>query len=144
MMQDIERIVSIPTTKTRCVPEIAGKGDVMGYCAMSGPITVMKVSSASSESRLMRSLRLFHLHDDPRQTEGVLVDAIHDARGYRRIRRELARQYDVGYIDPNIEVSMSIWRAIAANAAPCCGERRPVNETDARRVLQQPRRSLDL
>ena len=30
--------------------------------------------------------------------------AIHDERGYRRIRRELARQYDVGWIDPHIEI----------------------------------------
>ena len=27
---------------------------------------------------------------------GLRVEAIHDERGYRRIRRELARQYDVG------------------------------------------------
>ena len=55
--------------------------------------------------RLMRHLRLFHLHDDPeRDAPAFKVDAIHDERGYRRVRRELARQYDVGFIDPNIEV----------------------------------------
>src|SRR3569833_2700503 len=53
---------------------------------------------------LMRQFRLFHLHDDPEDRSGILVDAIHNERGYRRLRRELSRQYDVGFIDPNIEV----------------------------------------
>jgi stage V sporulation protein R len=47
---------------------------------------------------------MFHIHDDPAHSEGIEVAAIHDERGYRRIRRELARQYDIGWIDPNIEV----------------------------------------
>src|SRR3984885_11242427 len=38
------------------------------------------------------------------ESAGIKVDAIHDERGYRRVRRELARQFDVGFIDPNIEV----------------------------------------
>ena len=37
-------------------------------------------------------------------TEGIRVAAIHDERGYRRVRRALARQYDVGCTDPNIQV----------------------------------------
>jgi stage V sporulation protein R len=40
---------------------------------------------------------MFHLHDDPAESQGDRVDAIHDERGYRRVRRELARQYDVGF-----------------------------------------------
>jgi len=54
--------------------------------------------------RLMRQMRMFHLHDDPAETKGVRVDAIHNERGYRRLRSELARRYDVGWADPNIEV----------------------------------------
>jgi stage V sporulation protein R len=47
---------------------------------------------------------MFHLHDNPDESAGIRVDAIHNERGYRRIRRELARQYDVGFVEPNIEV----------------------------------------
>jgi spore cortex formation protein SpoVR/YcgB (stage V sporulation) len=47
---------------------------------------------------------MFHLHDDPGDSAGIRVDAIHNERGYRRIRRELSRQYDVGFLDANIEV----------------------------------------
>jgi spore cortex formation protein SpoVR/YcgB (stage V sporulation) len=32
------------------------------------------------------------------------VDAIHNERGYRALRRRLARQYDIGRIDPHIEI----------------------------------------
>jgi spore cortex formation protein SpoVR/YcgB (stage V sporulation) len=34
----------------------------------------------------------------------VRVAAIHDERGYRRVRRALARQHDVGWLDPDIQV----------------------------------------
>ena len=49
-------------------------------------------------------MRMFHLHDDPDNSNGMKVEAIHNERGYRRVRRELARQYDVSVIDPNIEI----------------------------------------
>ena len=80
---------------------------------------------------------MFHLHDDPQETAGIKVDAIHDARGYRRIRRELARQYDVGYLDPNIEVvdvDLAGDRRLMLRHVVVKGAQ--LNETDARRVLQ--------
>jgi spore cortex formation protein SpoVR/YcgB (stage V sporulation) len=49
-------------------------------------------------------MRMFHLHDDPQESAGVRVVSIHNERGYRQIRRELSRQYDVGFLDANIEV----------------------------------------
>jgi spore cortex formation protein SpoVR/YcgB (stage V sporulation) len=80
---------------------------------------------------------LFHLHDNPEQREGILVDAIHDERGYRRVRRELSRQYDVGYIDPNIEVvdvDLAGDRRLMVRHTVVKGAQ--LNETDAKRVLQ--------
>jgi stage V sporulation protein R len=85
----------------------------------------------------MRQMRMFHLHDDPADEAGIKVEAIHDERGYRRVRRQLARQYDVGWTDPNIEV-------VDVDLA---GDRRLLlchtvvngallEETDAKRVLQ--------
>ncbi len=43
--------------------------------------------------RLIRHMRMFHPHDDPAEHQDILVQAVHDERGYRRVRRELARQY---------------------------------------------------
>jgi stage V sporulation protein R len=48
-------------------------------------------------------MRLFHVVDDPDEAE-LRVEAIHDERGYRKLRRSFARQYDVAWLDPDIEV----------------------------------------
>jgi len=87
--------------------------------------------------RLMRQMRLFQLHDDPAQTEGVRVKAIHDERGYRRIRSELARRYDVGWSDPNIEVvdvDLEGDRRLILHHSVVNG--RLLSEAAAKRVLQ--------
>ena len=51
----------------------------------------------------MRKFKLFHVADDDSQPD-MLVDAIHDERGYRRLRRALARQYDVAWLDADIQI----------------------------------------
>jgi stage V sporulation protein R len=106
IMQDIERIVSNPDNEDReWFPEIAGRGDVMAVLRdIWANYRDESFISQFLSPRLIRHLRMFHLRDDPEQSAGIRVDAIHDERGYRRVRRELARQYDVGFIDPNIEV----------------------------------------
>ena len=53
--------------------------------------------------RLMREFRLFALVDDDQQ-DTLEVSAIHDETGYRRVRETLARQYDLGSREPNIQV----------------------------------------
>jgi stage V sporulation protein R len=85
----------------------------------------------------MRQMHMFDIHDDPANTEGIEVVAIHDERGYRRIRRELARQYDIGWIDPNIEVvdvDLAGDRRLILHHAVVNGCL--LEETDAKRVLQ--------
>jgi stage V sporulation protein R len=139
MMQDIERIVTNPEDEDReWFPDIAGKGDAMGVLRdVWANYRDESFISQFLSPRLMRRLRMFHLHDDPKETAGIRVDAIHDERGYRRLRRELARQYDVGFIDPNIEVvdvDMAGDRRLMLRHATVKGAQ--LNETDARRVLQ--------
>ena len=106
MMQDIERIVATPTEEDRAwFPDIAGRGDVMGV--LRGIWEDYRDESFIGQflsPQLMRKWRLFHLYDDPEQEEGILVSAIHNERGYRRIRRQLAREYDIGWTDPGIEI----------------------------------------
>src|ERR1700719_1263330 len=106
MMQDIERVVTKPDDEDReWFPEIAGSGDVMGVLRnIWANYRDESFIGQFLSPRLMRQFRMFHLHDDPAETAGIKVDAIHDERGYRRVRRVLARQYDVGFIDANIEV----------------------------------------
>src|SRR6201999_4482959 len=53
--------------------------------------------------KLMRDFRLFAITDDEKQKD-ILVNAIHDEAGYRRVRESLSRQYDLGSREPNIQV----------------------------------------
>jgi stage V sporulation protein R len=139
MMQDIERIVTRPDDEDReWFPEIAGSGDVMGVLRnIWANYRDESFIGQFLSPRLMRQFRMFHLHDDPEEHAGVKVDAIHDDRGYRRVRRELAKQYDVGYIDANIEVvdvDLAGDRRLMLRHAVVKGAQ--LNEADARRVLQ--------
>ena len=106
VMQDIERIVTSPDEEDReWFPDIAGKGDVMEVLRdVWANYRDESFLSQFLSPRLMRSMRMFHLHDDPQESAGVRVVSIHNERGYRQIRRELSRQYDVGFLDANIEV----------------------------------------
>src|SRR3954465_825375 len=106
MMQDIERIVSNPADEDReWFPDIAGTGEVMAMLRhVWANYRDESFISQFLSPRLMRQMRMFHPHDNPDESAGIRVDAIHNERGYRRIRRELARQYDVGFVEPNIEV----------------------------------------
>lgn len=139
MMQDIERIVTDPEDEDReWFPDIAGSADVMGVLReIWANYRDESFVGQFLSPRLVRKLRLFHLHDDPAETAGIRVDAIHDERGYRRVRRELARQYDVGFIDPNIEVvdvDLEGDRRLMLRHTVVKGAQ--LVESDARRVLQ--------
>jgi spore cortex formation protein SpoVR/YcgB (stage V sporulation) len=52
---------------------------------------------------MIREFGLFHVLDDAGE-QHLRVQAIHDERGYRKIQRALARQYDVAYTMPDIQV----------------------------------------
>jgi spore cortex formation protein SpoVR/YcgB (stage V sporulation) len=137
MMCDIERVVTDPTDEDRAwLPEIAGTGDVMA--ALKTAWAHYRDDSFVAQylsPHLMRKMRLFKLADvaaDPHYK----VASIHDERGYRHVRRALARQYDPGARDPNIQVT----------GADLAGDRRlvlthhmindvPLAEADAKAVL---------
>jgi stage V sporulation protein R len=139
MMQDIERIVKNPDDEDReWFPDISGKGDEMAVLRdIWANYRDESFIGQFLSPRLMRHFRMFHLHDDPEERAGILVDAIHDGRGYRRIRRELAKQYDVGFIDANIEVmdvDLAGDRRLMLRHAVVKGSQ--LHEADAKRVLQ--------
>jgi len=106
MMRDIKRICLEPTDEDmKWFPEIAGNQD---------PMTTLRDAWANyrDESfvlqylspKVMRDFRLFHLKNDA-DNPAMRVEAIHDEQGYRKVRRMLARQYDVSTQDPDIQVT---------------------------------------
>ena len=116
MMQDIERIVTKPDDEDReWFPDIAGTGDTMGVLRdVWANYRDESFISQFLSPRLMRHFACSICMTIRRKRAGIKVDAIHDERGYRRVRRELSRPYDVGFIDANIEWSMSILPATVA------------------------------
>jgi stage V sporulation protein R len=138
MMRDIERVVTEPDEEDReWFPNIAGTKDVMAVLRdIWANYRDESFVSQFLSPRLMRQMRMFHLHDDPAESAGVRVEAIHNERGYRRVRRELSRRYDVGYNDPNIEivdVDLSGDRRLLLRHAVVNGAL--LQERDAKRVL---------
>jgi spore cortex formation protein SpoVR/YcgB (stage V sporulation) len=139
MMQDIEKIVSDPDNEDReWFPDIAGNGDVMGVLRdIWENYRDESFISQFLSPRLMRHMKMFHLHDDPAETAGIRVGAIHNEQGFRRIRRELSRQYDVGFVDANIEVvdvDLAGDRRLLLRHTVVNGGL--LNEVDTKRVLQ--------
>ncbi|WP_178130790.1 SpoVR family protein [Reyranella sp. CPCC 100927] len=139
MMRDIERIVTDPSDEDReWFPDIAGTGDAMAVLRnIWANYRDESFIGQYLSPRLIREMRMFQLHDDPAETEGILVEAIQNERGYQQIRRQLARRHDIGWIDPNIEVVdvdlMGDRRLILHhNAVNGC----VLEENDTRHVLQ--------
>jgi spore cortex formation protein SpoVR/YcgB (stage V sporulation) len=105
MMRDIKRICLDPAEEDReWFPEIAGNGDPYGtlrhaWANYRDESFILQYLSP----RLIRELRLFKVVDEA-DAEALLVDAIHDERGYREIRRALSHQYDLARHEPDIQI----------------------------------------
>ncbi|HOY79525.1 MAG TPA: SpoVR family protein [Hyphomonadaceae bacterium] len=105
MMQDIERISLTPTDEDRSwFPDIAGNGDAYGTLKdIWANFRDESIVSQYLSPNLIRRMGLFQISDD-HDEEAMEVSAIHDERGYREVRRALARQYDVAGRDADIQV----------------------------------------
>jgi stage V sporulation protein R len=105
MMCDIKRICTEPTGEDReWFPEIAGNGDPYGtlrhaWANYRDESFVLQYLSP----HLIREFRLFKVFDDA-EADAMVVDAIHDERGYREIRRALARHYDLARHEPDLQI----------------------------------------
>jgi spore cortex formation protein SpoVR/YcgB (stage V sporulation) len=105
MMRDLERVCMEPTDEDR-----EWMGDIAGC---RDPFNALKEVWANYRDEsfisqylsptVIRSFGLFHVKDDEEEEE-LNVEAIHNERGYRRIRRALSRYYDVGHREPNIQI----------------------------------------
>ncbi len=105
MMQDIERICTKPTDEDRLwFPAVAGCNDPMAvlrdcWANYRDESFILQFLSPA----LIRQMSLFQVSDDANEPN-LVVEAIHDERGYRKIQRALARQYDIAWTVADIQV----------------------------------------
>ncbi|HYH19397.1 MAG TPA: SpoVR family protein, partial [Azospirillum sp.] len=105
MMQDIRRVAENPTEEDRYwFPDLAGRGD--GIAAVREAWANFRDESFVLQylsPHLIRKLKLFSVRDDA-EDPYLLVEHIHNERGYRHIRKLLARQYDLAFLEPDIQI----------------------------------------
>jgi stage V sporulation protein R len=138
MCCDIERVCLAPTDEDReWMGGIAGNGDPYGTLRdIWANYRDESFISQFLSPRVIRDFGLFRVVDDEDEDE-MNVSAIHDERGYRNIKRALAKHYDIAYRDADIQI-------VDVDLA---GDRKLIlmhrvldgivlEETDAQRVLQ--------
>ncbi|WP_227367603.1 SpoVR family protein [Halomonas sp. M20] len=107
MFSDIRRICEAPTDEDHeWFPEIAGSDwlDTLHF-AMRNFKDESFIQQFLSP-KVIRDLKLFSLVDDDSE-ELLSIEAIHDERGYQRVREALSVQYALSVREPNIQV----WKA---------------------------------
>lgn len=104
MMSDIRRICENPTDEDRhWFPEIAGSNwkETLQFAMKNFKDESFILQFLSP--KVMRDLKLFSIVDDDEQ-EKIRVDAIHNEKGFNKLRENLAGQYNLGNREPNIQV----------------------------------------
>ena len=104
IFMDIKRICDAPTAEDReWFPDIAGSPwrETLEF-AMRNFKDESFIQQFLSP-KVIRDLKLFLIVDDD-QVEMLEVAAIHDDRGYKRIREALSSQYALSVREPNIQV----------------------------------------
>jgi spore cortex formation protein SpoVR/YcgB (stage V sporulation) len=105
MCCDIERVCTNPTDEDReWMGDIAGNGDAYGTLRdIWANYRDESFVSQFLSPRVIREFGLFRVVDDEDEEE-MNVAAIHDERGYRKIRRALSHHYDIAYRDADIQI----------------------------------------
>jgi len=104
MMMDIRRICEYPTDEDKqWFPEIAGSDwqQTLNF-AMQNFKDESFISQFLSP-KIIRDFKLFAILDDDKKKQ-LEVTSIHDSEGYQYIRHALSEQYNLGSIEPNIQV----------------------------------------
>ena len=104
MMQDLKRVCESPTDEDRqWFPDIAGSNwqETLDFAMRDFKDESFILQFLSP--RLIRDLKLFSVADDE-ASDHLEVTAIHDEWGYQSIRESLSANYDLGNLEPYIQV----------------------------------------
>lgn len=107
MFRDIRRICEHPTEEDKkWFPEIAGAPWLPTLHAAMRDFKDESFILQFLSPQVIRDMKLWGILDNPYANPTELeVCAIHDQEGYREIRTLLAEQYELGTLQPNIEVT---------------------------------------
>ena len=104
MMQDIKRICENPTEEDKFwFPYLANTDWLTSLDTAMRNYKDESFIAQYLSPKLIRDLKLFHIVDDDQSSE-IYVNAIHDNLGYQKIREALSKQYNLGYLEPDIQV----------------------------------------
>ncbi len=140
MMQDIERIATDPTEEDRewfKAQDWVGGGDPWG--AIMFAVENFKDESFVRQylsPKVIRDFRMISVHDDEKDPK-LEVSAIHDGSGYRKVRDAMSRQYNIGYVIPDIQVAnVDIWGDRSMTLRHYMVNRRPLDTDSATETLK--------
>ena len=104
VMKDIRNICENPNDEDReWFPEIAGKDWLETLDFAMRNFKDESFIAQYLSPRVIRNLRLFAINDDD-QYSHIEINAIHNTSGYQQVRHTLADQYNLGSIEPNIQI----------------------------------------
>ncbi|NWO09220.1 SpoVR family protein [Chromohalobacter salexigens] len=104
MFSDIRRICEAPDEEDReWFSEIAGSDWLETVHFAMRNFKDESFIQQFLSPKVIRDLKLFSLDDDDRD-EMLTISAIHDERGYQRVREALSTQYALSLREPNIQV----------------------------------------
>lgn len=104
MYQDLRRICEAPTEEDKqWFPDIAGSDwkETLDFAMRNFKDESFILQFLSP--KVIRDLKLFAIRDDD-QREHYEVTGIHDENGYRYVREQLAKQYNLSMREPNIQI----------------------------------------
>ncbi len=104
IFQDLKRICEAPTEEDRrWFPEIAGSPWLETFDFAMRNFKDDSFIAQYLSPQVIRKLRLFSVLDDENESE-LEISAIHDEEGYLKIRQALSEQYNLGSLEPDIQV----------------------------------------
>jgi stage V sporulation protein R len=137
MFTDIRRLCENPTEEDKQhFPEFAGSDwlDTLHHAMENYKDESFILQFLSP--KVIRDLKLFSILDDDKEKE-IIVTAIHDDGGYQRIREQLAEQYSLSYLEPNIQVqSVDLRGDRSLTLGHLQQDRIPLHDEDAKKVLK--------
>jgi stage V sporulation protein R len=104
MYQDIRRICENPSHEEKKDFPLLANTDWLS--SLDHAMRNYKDESFVSQflsPQLMRDLRLFMLTDNDQEPE-IFINAIHNEKGYQDVREALSSQYNLGSLDPDIQI----------------------------------------